>query len=300
MRKTLIVLGLLALCLTSLAVRSDEGPLATTDEEAIRQAVSAYAKAFNKADLDALASVWAANAEYIDEKQAVTKGRTAIRELFKRHLNELKGAKIAFKVTSIRPLTADVVLQDGTSKLTLADGAIHDGHFAAVWFKKDGKWMLRSVRDLPGEVAATASAGRAIKDLQWMVGDWKAHKEGIDVSVRWAMNQAFLLQEYKVKKADTEIEVNQLIGFDPLSGQIKSWTFDSLGGYGEGLWTRDGNSWVIETAGVLPDGQTGTAVNVIRHEDDQHAVFQVKRREIGGQPIASDTEVKLVRKVASN
>jgi hypothetical protein len=132
-----------------------------------------------------------------------------------------------------------------------------------------------------------------------MVGDWKADKEGIDVSVRWTLNQAFLVEEYKVKQGDTGIEVKQLIGFDPLSGQIKSWTFDSLGGYGEGLWTRDGNSWVIETAGVLPGGQTGTAVNVIRREDDRHAVFQAKRREVAGQPIA-DREVKLVRKAPTN
>src|SRR6516162_5680600 len=135
MRKTFIVLGLLALCLTSFAVRSDEGQLAATDEHAIREAVSAYANAFNKADLDALASVWAANAEYIDQKGAVTKGRTAIRNLFKHYLSGLKGASIAFKVTSIRPLTPDVVLQDGTSKLTLADGTIDDGRFTAVWFK---------------------------------------------------------------------------------------------------------------------------------------------------------------------
>jgi uncharacterized protein (TIGR02246 family) len=299
MRKSLIVVGLLALCSTPLAVRGDDGQLAASDEQAIRKAISAYANAFNKANLDELVSIWAANAEYIDEKHAVTKGRTAIRELFKNYLTGLKGAKIDFKVTHLRQLTDDVVLQDGTSKLTLADGTIHDGHFAAVWLKKDGKWQLRGVRDLPGEDVAAAGPGRALKELQWMVGDWKADKEGVDVSVRWALNQAFLMQEYKVKKGDTEIEVSQLIGFDPLSGQIKSWTFDSLGGYGEGLWTRDGNSWVIETAGVLPGGQTGTATNVIRHEDDQHAVFQVKRREVGGQPIA-DSEVKLVRKGPNN
>jgi uncharacterized protein (TIGR02246 family) len=284
--------------LTSFAVRSDEGQLAATDEQAIREAVNAYANAFNKADLDGLASVWAANAEYIDQKGAVTKGRTAIRDLFKRYLSGLKDAKIAFKITSIRPLSPEVALQDGTSKLTLADGQIHDGHFAAVWFKKEGKWKLQSVRDLPGEATATAGASGAIKELEWMVGDWKAEKEGINVSVRWALNQAFLSQEYKVKRGDSEIEVKQLIGFDPLTGQIKSWTFDSLGGYGEGLWKRDGNSWVIETAGVLPDGQTGTALNIIRHEDDQHALFQVKRREVGGQPIA-DSEVKLVRKAST-
>jgi uncharacterized protein (TIGR02246 family) len=299
MRKSLVVLGLLTFCSTAVVARDDEGPLAATEEQAIRQALAAYTDAINKADLDALMSLWASRAEYIDEKGTVTKGRTAIRELFKRHLSGLKGAKIAFNVTSIRELTPLVVLQDGTSKLTLADGTIDEGRFAAVWSKKDGKWLLHSVRDLVAEGGATAAAGRPLKELQWLVGDWKAEKEGVEVSVRWALNQTFLSQDYTVKKGNTAIEVKQLIGFDPLSGQIKSWTFDSLGGYGEGLWTRDGNSWVIQSAGVLPGGQTGTALNVIRHEDDQHVVFQVKRREVDGQPIA-DSEVRLVRKVPSN
>jgi uncharacterized protein (TIGR02246 family) len=295
MRSIFIVLGLLVLCLSPFTVRSDDSPLTASDEQAIRRTVAAYADAFNKGDLEALTSVWASNAEYIDEKGALTKGRAAIAALFKQYLSNLKGAKMAFKVTSIRPLTSDVALQDGTSKLTRADGSIDEGRFTAVWYKKDGKWLLRSVRDLPDEAGNSAGAGGALKELQWMVGDWKADKEGVEVSVRWALHQAFLLQEYRVKQGDTEMAVKQLVGYDPLTNQIKSWTFDSLGGYGEGLWTREGNSWVIQTAGVLPGGQTGTAVNIIRHIDDNHVVFQAKNREVAGQPIA-DSEVKLVRK----
>src|SRR5205085_2075266 len=105
-------------------------------------------------------------------------------------------------------------------------------------------------------------AGGALKQLQWMVGDWQAEKGGVTVSVRWALNRAFLLQEYKAKDGDGELTVTQLVGFDPLTDRIKSWTFDSRGGYGEGLWSRDGNAWVIEAAGVLPGGQTGTARNL--------------------------------------
>ena len=49
--------------------------------------------------------------------------------------------------------------------------------------------------------------------------------------------------------------VTQRIGWDPLTKQIKSWVFDSEGGYGDGLWTRKGNQWVIKSTGVLPDGR---------------------------------------------
>jgi uncharacterized protein (TIGR02246 family) len=302
MRKTLIIVGILALCLLGLAVRSGDGqaPVPAADDKAIQQAiqqsVTAYADAVNKGNLAALSAFWAPDADYIDEKGTVTKGRDAITALFKQFLADLKGSKIAFKVTSIRPLTADVAMQDGMSVITRPDGSVDEGHFTAVWFKKDGKWMLRSARDLPHEAAEAIGSGGALKEMQWMIGDWEGDKGRVRVSVRWTLNRAFLSTEYTVKESDGEMQVTQLIGYDPLTGQIKSWTFDSHGGYGEGLWTRQGNSWVVETVGVLPNGQTGKAVNVIRYVDDQNVVFQARDRDVGGQPIP-DSETKLMRTI---
>jgi uncharacterized protein (TIGR02246 family) len=299
MRKTLIILGLLAAVALLLTVNSGEGQApAANDEQAIRQAVAAYAAAFNKGDMAALAAVWAPDAEYVDEAGTITKGRDAIVKQFKQFFTDLKGSKMALKVTNIRILKGDVALQDGLSTLTGPDGSVTEGRFTAVWFKTDGKWQLRSARDLPGEATDTPGAAGALKALQWLIGDWEGEKGGVTVSARWAMNQAFLQVEYKVKETNGELAVMQLIGFDPLTGQIKSWTFDSHGGYGEGLWERDGNSWVAETAGVLPNGQIGTAVNVIRYLDDKSIQFQTRDREVGGQPIP-DGEVKLVRKAAA-
>lgn len=302
MRKTAIVLGLLAVCLLGLTVRSGDGqaPAAKDDpaiNKAIGQAVAAYADVFNKGDLKALGAVWAEDAEYIDEQGTVTRGRDAITALFKQYLADLKGAKIAFKVTSVRALTPEIAMQDGTSTITMPDGSVDEGRFTAVWFKKDGKWYIRSARDLPYEAADTVGATGALKELQWMIGNWEGEKGGVQVTVRWTLNRAFLSQEYTVKDPAGDMQVTQLVGFDPLTGQIKSWTFDSRGGYGEGLWTREGNAWYVETAGVLPNGQTGRAVNVIRYVDDQHVVFQARDREIGGQPIP-DSEVKLARSTA--
>jgi uncharacterized protein (TIGR02246 family) len=299
MRKTVIGVGILAVCLLGLTVKSGDGqvPAPQGDKaihQAIQQAVASYADACNKGNLAAVAAVWASDAEYIDEAGTVTQGRDAIAALFKQYLSDLKGGKIEFKVTSIRPLSADVAMQDGKSIVTLPDGSVDEGYFTAVWFKKDGKWMLRSARDLPHEGAEEIGSAGALKGLQWMIGDWEAEKGGLRVSIRWTLNRAFLSTEYTVKDSSGEMQVTQLIGFDPLTGLIKSWTFDSRGGYGEGLWVREGNSWVAETAGVLPNGQAGTAVNVIRFVDDQHIVFLARDREIGGQPLP-DSEVKLMR-----
>ena len=297
MRLTLVCLGVLALCLVSSAVNYGDGQApAASAEQSIRQAVAAYVDAFNRGDMAALASVWAPDAEYVNESGTVTKGRDSIVGLFKQYATNLKGTKLTLKVTSVRPLKGDIALQDGTSAYAKPDGTIDEGRFTAVWFKNDGKWQLRSVRDLPDDTDAASPTGR-LKELQWMVGNWEGGNGAVTVAVRWAVNQAFLHYEYKMKSGDTDMIVVQLVGFDPLSNQIKSWMFDSQGGYGEGLWTRDGNSWTGQTAGVLPSGQTGTAINIIHYIDDDNCTFQVRDREVGGQPIP-DAEIKLTRKSA--
>jgi uncharacterized protein (TIGR02246 family) len=314
MRKALLALGLLAACLLFVTDLSGTGQQPTTaspqpaagaqpaagDEQAIRQAVAAYAEAFNKGDQAAIAAAWAPDAEYISEDGTTTRGRDAITALFRQIFTDRKGTKMDLKVSSVRVLKGgDVALQDGTSSITDPDGSTTSGRYSAVWVKSDGKWMVRSARDLPGETGDTTAAAAALKPLEWLVGDWESEKGNLSVSTRWALDRAFLMQEFKVKEADGgELKIVQLVGYDPLTDQIKSWTFDSRGGYGEGLWTRDGNSWVIETAGVLPEGLTGTARNTIRFSDDQSFVFQTREREIDGQPIP-DGEVKLVRKSAA-
>lgn len=299
MHKTLAVVGILATGLLLFCARQGEGQApAGTEEKAIRQTVAAYADSFNKGDLTTLATFWAPDAEYINEAGKVTRGRDAVMAMFKQFLADQKGVRLALTVTNVRVLTPDVVLQDGASALTAADGSVDEGRYSAVWTRSGGKWQLRNARDLPYEAGEGPGAGGTLKELQWMLGSWEGDKKAITVNVRWGLNRAFLVKEYKVTEADGELQVMQMIGFDPLTGQIKSWTFDSRGGYGEGLWQREGNVWTIETAGVLPNGQTGSATNILRFVDDKTIIFQTRERQVAGQPLP-DGEVKLTRTAAA-
>src|SRR5262245_48138324 len=103
-----------------------------------------------------------------------------------------------------------------------------------------------------------------MREMDWLVGVWV--REGKDSSVHRqvnpALNKAFLLMEYEVKrKQGAGSKVIQLVGWDPLTEQIKSWVFDDQGGYGEALWARSGNSWSSDSTGVLPEGTMGSAFN---------------------------------------
>src|SRR5581483_2214876 len=110
------------------------------------------------------------------------------------------------------------------------------------------------------------AAASPVKGLEWLVGDWQgaAHDGTTNLASRPALNGTLLQLTFTAKRADGDSAVMLLFGFDPLTQQVKSWTFDSFGGYGEALWVRDGNQWVGQAVGVLPDGQDGSAVYAIK------------------------------------
>ena len=270
----------------------------TAAEAEVRKASAAYIAAMTAGDLDAILAFWAADADYIAEDGTVTRGKPAVAELFKSSLPWPKGTKYEGKVNSVRFLRNEIVLEDGTLSATEPDGAKGSNRYALVWTKADGKWLLSSVRDLPGEVTEVPSAPfPQLQGLQWLVGEWQEDGANGDVKIlcRWSDNKAFLLMDYTVKRDGKDpLTVTQRIGWDPLNGTVRSWVFDSEGGFGEGDWERAGRNWTVEAAGVLPDGGTGAATQRYEFQDANAFVWRSTNREIDGQPL-DDLEVKYVR-----
>ncbi|HEV3203884.1 MAG TPA: SgcJ/EcaC family oxidoreductase [Gemmataceae bacterium] len=269
------------------------------DRAAIRKATEEYCAAFNQGDVDGFLASWDANAEYVNEAGKATRGRKALEALFRKSLEANKGSKLKVQMTSLRFAKPDLALADGSTIVTAADGTKDTDQFTSVWIKTDGRWLISSIHDLPGEgESASLSSSEQLKQLEWLVGDWTDTVEKVDVriSCRWAENQKFLVLKYDVKQADKDFTLDQRIGWDPANGQIRSWYFDSMGGFGEGLWTRNGNLWISETSGLLPDGRAGSARNIMRFVNEKSWVFQSTDREVDGVPIA-DVEVGFARQL---
>jgi uncharacterized protein (TIGR02246 family) len=268
------------------------------DEQTIRKLAAAYAEAFNKGDLKGLTEVWAADGEYVDESGKTTQGREALAAHIRKALANRQDRKLKIQVRLVRFLKPDVALEEGTTELVDPDGQADKDRYLAIWVKNDGQWLLKSVRDLPASVdAEPPSPYERLKELDWLVGDWVGGEKPDEVTVtcRWAEGRSFLLQEFKVKRPDGTVFVaSQRIGWDPLTSQIRSWVFDSKGGYGGGFWNREGNKWRVDAAGVLPDGRVGSLTNVWNFVNENEFVWKSTGREVEGQPLA-DHEFRLVR-----
>jgi hypothetical protein len=147
------------------------------------------------------------------------------------------------------------------------------------------------------EGPAPVTPADRLKGMEWIIGEWQSADTTPEVHLNchWAANRSFVLFDYRIKADKQESTTTMRIGWDPVNEQFRSWYFDSAGGYGEGFWTQDGNSWVSETTGVLPDGRTGTARYIVRFVDHKTWQWQARNRAVDGRPLA-DVDVRLVRK----
>ena len=148
--------------------------------------------------------------------------------------------------------------------------------------RTNGKWLMSHVRVFDRTVLSPYDR---LRELEWLVGDWV--NEGrtgsiLQTSYRWDENKAFLLQDFTLRVNDQKaLTGTQRIGWDPLSKQIKSWVFDSEGGYGESQWSEVGDRWVIRVKGVRLDGKTVTATNSIQQLGKDRFRYESADRIVG-------------------
>ena len=87
----------------------------------------------------------------------------------------------------------------------------------------------------------------------------------------------------------------QIIGLNPATAAIHSWTFEASGGVAEATWTRDGDDWILAVTGTLPEGGSLTQTNVLRRINDDTFTWQSVERMVGDAPLADLPPVKVTR-----
>jgi hypothetical protein len=98
----------------------------------------------------------------------------------------------------------------------------------------------------------------------------------------WMANRAFLRVEITARDKSGDIPGGmQIISRHPQSGELVSWFFSANGGFGTGIWHRDGSRYVIETQGVAADGTPTSATNILYRADDNVISWQSTRRHLG-------------------
>ena len=266
-------------------------------ESAIQQNAEAFIEAFHKGDAKALAAFWTTDGDYTDQNGRHLKGRAAIEKAFQNFFSENKGLKLRINSTALRFVTPNVAIEDGTTEVLAPEGGPpSEARYTIVHVNKEDKWYLSSVRD---SVFIPRTNYEHLRQMEWLIGEWADEVEGAEVgrmAFTWSDNQGFIINTYSTTSKNILLTSGtQWIGWDPSAKRYRSWTFDSMGGFGEGSWTKDGKQWIIKSNAVLQDGRKMTATNIVKRIDADTISWQGKDRTLDGKPIPDMKEVKMKR-----
>jgi uncharacterized protein (TIGR02246 family) len=271
----------------------------TPEQKAVADAVEAFAKAYTAGDAKALAAFFTDDLVLIDPEGTETRGKAAVADMYATAFRDNPGLKLETQVVEVRFITGDVARVEGQSRLSSEADASEFTRFSSLMVRKDGKWQAAEIREFTAP-AEDVTPYERLRELEWMVGHWvdESGNNKVESDVRWADNNSYLIRTYAASmQGEKPTSGTMFIGWDPQSGQIKSWNFDSEGGHGEGLWTRSGdNEWVVKAQGVMRDGRpnSATLVHTILNKDSVRT--NAIDRIIGGQLAPDIVDVVMVKK----
>lgn len=302
--KKIIVYGRAALVVVAIACVFDLAraaePSQSADEAAIRKATADYLEARKRGDFDAIRAFWTATGNIVDE----TGRRISVRDIQPPASTDGKDTippvEIKLLANSIHFVTPNVAIEDGTSDSgSGSNGTTTRGRFSAVWVKQNGKWLIDSLREA---AIADQPTTNSLQSLEWLIGNWVEPEDATAfmASFKWSEGKHYLIGEVRIQPRGQEPHVvSQRIAWDAAAGLIRSWNFDSDGGFSSGEWSRDGDGWIVSSSGVLPDGKRTLGRRVFQRIDDQSLLMESLGFQVGGESLP-DLRVKLIRKPAGD
>lgn len=262
-------------------------PAPSSDEAAIRALDAEFVAEYNRGDSKSLAARFSEDAEIVEADGTRYQGQPLIEERLAETFAAAKGVKLTLEIQSVRFLSPDVAQEEGRSVVTPPQGAPLARLYTVIYVKRGGRWLMSSVREEPDP---TVRPHDRLKDLEWMIGEWVDEDSDsfVRFACRWSDDANYLLRDITVKRQGaTVMSIAQRIGWDPQAKRVRSWEFDSEGGFGEGAWSRSGDRWVVKHTGIRPDGTSASATNIMTRERPDLIRWVSTDRVVGDE---SDTE----------
>ncbi len=260
------------------------------DRAAIRAAMKDFLAAFERGDAAAAAARMTPGAELMAPDGTTYRGRDAVEKAYAGLFAKHPKHRVVVEPESLRFTSRDTALEEG--HMTVTRGKEDPGayRYVALYVREDGKWLIAVLRNDESERAA-------LEDLGWLIGTWDAKRADAEVrtTYEWMGNKAFLRANFTIREKDVTVSGMQVIGIDPDSGELRTWTFETDGGYGEGTVTRDGKKWLFATTATLADGRAMTASNILTPIDRDAFTWQPTNLTIDDEPAGNLPPVKVTR-----
>ncbi len=252
--------------------------------EEVRAAAQAYVTAYNAHNAEAVAGLFAPDAQIVDQDGHAVQGRTAIEQVFAEVFRTHPQARTSVAIHEVRFLNPGLAVEEGTAKVVLDPAEPPESNrYSVVHVRQDGRWLVASARDLPND---NAPASEHLEQLGWLIGSWvdESPDSLVVTQYRWDDDKNFIVADFTVRiSGQPTLRGTQRIGWDPLEKVVRSWIFDSEGGFAQGVYSRDGDRWIIKMTGVTRDGQAASSTNVITRADRERMTWESRDRIVGGE-----------------
>src|SRR5262249_49899967 len=190
----------------------------------------------------------------------------------------------------------EVAVEDGTTRLSEPPvGGVSTALYSVVHVKQGGKWQMARVRDVD---SAPLSNYALLRNLEPMIGSWALQNGDTRTESKcdWVADRNWLRRTFETRRGGNVVGSGvQMIGVDPISGELVSWEFDGDGGMSRTAWHQDGDKWVGESEGVMRDGRPMTATNIIKFQGKDGITWQSVDRTLDGAPLSDVPAMKVVR-----
>lgn len=268
--------------------------------EEIEERIKAFTDDVNQGKTEDLSSFWVDDAVYAKPITGeILEGKNAISEFLQKATKELKARNLtlSFKSSKIDFPNDNTAIVLGILEITDSKGELLQRNARRIeLIKQNGNWNISNISEI--EVPPAPPIYIHLKDLEWLIGNWSSNVDNVTstFNANWDKFKNFILQHFKTEIYGVEsIEGLQIIGWDPSLNKIHSWVYDSDGGFGSGIWTKNGDSWQAAMNYVLSNGKKASATNIYTKVNDNSFSFSSIDRKINGESIPNVEPVTVVK-----
>jgi uncharacterized protein (TIGR02246 family) len=238
-----------------------------------------------------VAGFWTDEGEYVGDNGIVLRGRKAIEEAYAKFFAKAGKVRAEGQIDSIRFVAHDSAVVEGfVTAYKGKDAQPTSSRFSLLVAREDGRWRLAIVREWADE-------GASVQDVALLIGSWEAKTPLAEVrtTYSWAEGKKFIRVAFEIKERGRTITGQEVIGQDPRTNQLRSWLFESDGGFGNATWSREGKRWIQEATGVQADGGELTARNILTPVSKDAFTWQSVNRRLDGEELPDIAPVKVTR-----
>lgn len=286
-----------------IAVLCFQGALLADQNQAVKetliQRLEDLTTAINQDKEDVLSSFWTEEGEYTDPRTGeVLEGKEKIAKFLKARVNEIHNRQLhfSFKPEKIELSDPNTAVVEGVSEISDKEGLLLRNARKVELVKQDGQWYVDSISEV--EVPPAPPVYNHLKELEWLIGKWKDQDPDVTTSfaTTWDTFRNFIVQRFKIEIYGVdELEGIQIIGWDAIEQKIRSWVFDSDGGFGNGVWSKNGTSWIAKMDYSLSEGKKASSTYVYTPTNSESYIFSATNRTVAGQPLPDIEPVKIVK-----